>query len=293
MLDDRHYMRSDYRGDRPTGPRLSVVLIIVNVVAFLLVEMGIEGKDSREVWMLDHFALSMEGLLHGYVWQLFTYQLMHGSIFHLVMNCLGLYFVGRWMEMVLVPRAFLLLYVGGGVFGGVLQALGGLLPFIGDAPAVGASASLMAILGAFCLQYYHQPFQLVFPPVTLTGRTFLIVFVVLDFAGLFSATSNVAHLAHLGGLAAGAIFLRNGWQYQLPTLRIVRRRSDSAAAKARTRPAASPRYQAEAAKPAAREDFMASEVDPILDKISAHGIHSLTDRERAILEKAQKNMSKR
>ena len=40
-------------------------------------------------------------------------------------------------------------------------------------------------------------------------------------------------------------------------------------------------------------DFMAQEIDPILDKISAHGIHSLTDRERKILDAARSRMAKR
>ena len=40
-------------------------------------------------------------------------------------------------------------------------------------------------------------------------------------------------------------------------------------------------------------DFMAQEVDPILDKISAHGIQSLTDRERQILEAARKKMARK
>jgi hypothetical protein len=34
-------------------------------------------------------------------------------------------------------------------------------------------------------------------------------------------------------------------------------------------------------------------VDPILEKISAHGIQSLTERERKILEKARARMTKR
>ena len=38
------------------------------------------------------------------------------------------------------------------------------------------------------------------------------------------------------------------------------------------------------------EDFLAKEVDPILDKISSHGIDSLTDEERAILDSARKKM---
>ena len=37
-------------------------------------------------------------------------------------------------------------------------------------------------------------------------------------------------------------------------------------------------------------DFVESEVDPILDKISEKGIQSLTERERKILEQARKKM---
>jgi len=43
----------------------------------------------------------------------------------------------------------------------------------------------------------------------------------------------------------------------------------------------------------APEEFISREVDPILDKISAHGIQSLTERERKILADAQKKMAKR
>src|SRR5437879_6255037 len=41
------------------------------------------------------------------------------------------------------------------------------------------------------------------------------------------------------------------------------------------------------------EEFLSKEVDPILEKISAHGIQSLTDRERRILEAAREKMAKR
>ena len=41
------------------------------------------------------------------------------------------------------------------------------------------------------------------------------------------------------------------------------------------------------------EEFISKEVDPILDKISAHGIQSLTERERKILEAARAKMAKR
>jgi hypothetical protein len=41
------------------------------------------------------------------------------------------------------------------------------------------------------------------------------------------------------------------------------------------------------------EEFISREVDPILDKISQHGIQSLTARERRILETARNKMAKR
>lgn len=40
-------------------------------------------------------------------------------------------------------------------------------------------------------------------------------------------------------------------------------------------------------------EFITREVDPILDKISANGIQSLTERERRILEAARAKMAKR
>jgi hypothetical protein len=41
------------------------------------------------------------------------------------------------------------------------------------------------------------------------------------------------------------------------------------------------------------EEFMAREVDPILEKIAAHGIQSLTAREKETLERARSKMTKR
>ena len=41
------------------------------------------------------------------------------------------------------------------------------------------------------------------------------------------------------------------------------------------------------------EEFISREVDPILDKISAQGLQSLTPREKQILEAARSKMDKR
>ena len=39
-------------------------------------------------------------------------------------------------------------------------------------------------------------------------------------------------------------------------------------------------------------DYISREVDPILEKINAKGIQSLTDRERKILDEARKRMGR-
>jgi hypothetical protein len=41
------------------------------------------------------------------------------------------------------------------------------------------------------------------------------------------------------------------------------------------------------------DEFIAREVDPILDKIAAHGMASLTERERRILNAARDKVAKR
>ena len=41
------------------------------------------------------------------------------------------------------------------------------------------------------------------------------------------------------------------------------------------------------------DEFLSRKVDPILDKISAHGIQSLTEQERRVLEAARERMDKR
>jgi hypothetical protein len=85
------------------------------------------------------------------------------------------------------------------------------------------------------------------------------------------------------------------WEWRLPRLRrggsqtrrpLVRVSSGSSALWARNRG-----HAADEDVPA--EDFLTKEVDPILDKISAHGIQSLTDRERRILEAARERIGKR
>ena len=93
--------------------------------------------------LLDWCGLSLDGIKHGRLWQLITFQFMHSVPWpwHLLGNCLGLYFFGRSIEEALGRGRFLRLYFACGLLGGVLQlATTLILPGHTDLPVVGASA---------------------------------------------------------------------------------------------------------------------------------------------------------
>jgi len=247
-------------------------------------------------------------LKHGYVWQLLSFQFLHSGLIHLLLNSWGLYVFGRPVEEALGKSRFVQLYLGSGIFGGLLHAgcsyflpqhFGGLMDGA-RVPVVGASAGLYGLIAAYAGLFPHQRLTLLLffvLPITLTARALLIASVALAVSGLLLATDNVAHGAHLGGMLAGFILIRWGGNLRVtlsnwrPLQARQRKRELVRAAVVRGRPWRTTPTETEVELPA--EEFISKEVDPILDKISAHGIQSLTERERRILETARKRMAKR
>src|SRR6266478_1118620 len=143
MLEDRSYMRKD-----PMDSRVSVCTILIVTLAgvFLVQYMGgIRMFDFKE-----YLALSKAGLLppHYRFWQFFTFQFLHSGPwpFHLLFNCLALYFFGRDVEQALGPRDFLKLYFGSGLVGGFLEAALMFLPGpAANAHVLGASAGIAGV----------------------------------------------------------------------------------------------------------------------------------------------------
>src|SRR4030095_9612878 len=92
----------------------------------------------------------------GRVWQLVTFQFLHSAPWpwHVLFNCLGLYFFGRSVESMIGAKKFLVLYLISGVMGGLLQVLTTtVLPKHADLPVVGASAGVSGIIAIFCMFY--------------------------------------------------------------------------------------------------------------------------------------------
>lgn len=282
-----------------SGPRsMTTTLMIVLVAVFAVQNIdAVYLRTPAQGWL----ALTSEGLRHGFLWQLITFQFLHGGLLHLAGNLLMLWFIGRFVEHVLGARRFLFAYLGCGVVGGLLQGLLMLLfPAHFGAVLVGASAGTSGLFAIFARIEGESTIRLNFI-IPIRARTLLMISLgIAVFFTLVPARDGIAHAAHLGGLLAGIGFVQlqwhhtcvplpwmEWWQNRRPRIRIARPPEP-------VTPRPSSRFRAEPAPTAPTgRDFMASEVDPILDKISAHGIHSLTAEERAILEKAQKQMAKR
>ena len=300
MLEDRDYMRQPEFEERRWRPNLrlrwSWTLVLLAVYALVYVaEILVSPAPQRLIpgnaFCNDYFALSNEGIEHGFVWQLVTYQFMHASLLHLLLNCWAIYIFGTELELLLGGRRYLALVFSSGMVGGVFQVLTAMLwPALFGGQVVGASACAFGLVAAFAMMFPERELtMLIFfvIPVRLRAKTLLIGSAVLAVTGIVFSESvfggNVANAAHLGGMAMGWLFVKKIMKH--PAL------MDAS----EERPFIPPKLVKERAvmpEEKSADEFLESEVDPILDKISAHGIQSLNGRERAILETARRKMVK-
>ena len=299
MIEDRDYMRQpEYRDPWFHGFRWSwtVVLLLLNA-AFFVIEWIALLNPHNGFFIQKYLALSLEGLRHGCVWQLLTFQFLHAGLWHLLFNCLTIFFFGRPVEMVLGRHRFLALYLISGIIGGVVQMLFALaLPDFFGGSVVGASAGAAGLVAAFAVLNWQERFTLLiyFFPVNMRGRTLFWVSVALAVIGILTPKSSIANAAHLGGILAGFVYVRWLLQGRPSQSEFPVRRSAPRELAARLKE--NKIWRAKAVPPAeeqSAEEFLQKEVDPILDKISAQGIQSLTARERETLERARAKMAKR
>jgi membrane associated rhomboid family serine protease len=290
MLDDRYYMRRSSFDFRRSA---TVILLLLLGVAFIL-QLTLLHYTRFPTW--NYLALSVEGMRHGYVWQLLTYQFLHGGWLHLLLNCWAIYIFGKEVEEVFGRARFLLLYFSSGILGGLLQlALGGLFhgPYAGA--TVGASAGAFGLVAAFATLYPERVLTLLLffiIPVSMRAKFLLLFSGIITVLGLVFPSDNIAHAAHLGGMLTGVLFVRYAaqWSWRWPRLRSLSNRSPGRLVKVRSQGGNWRAARDERELPP--DEFLSKEVDPILDKISALGIHSLTERERRILQTARDRIPK-
>ena len=277
MIEDRDYMREpEYREPIFRRCRWTWILIAI-YTGFFFAEYALGGVPAANRFFLNILTLSVEGVGHWYLWQFLTYQFLHANLPHLFFNCLALYFLGRELEPLLGVKRFLTLLVSSGIIGGVFQiAVSALWPALFHGGVVGASAGVFGLVAAYAIMFPEREWtMLIFfvIPVTMKAKNFLILSAVLAGAGLIFSEiilQNMAHAAHLGGMAMGWFYVKKFVPGFLAA---------ATAGETGTEP-----EKPESAR------FTAREVDAILDKMSAG--KKLTAEERAVLETASKKMNR-
>jgi membrane associated rhomboid family serine protease len=269
-----------YRGSYGMGMGLTPWvqrLLIANTIVFLM-QVGTQHQLTSHLQFVPALTLLKP-------WTLVTYMFAHGSFMHLLFNMLGLFFFGPPLEARWGSSEFIRYYLICGLGGALLSFL-----FAFGAPIIGASAAVYGVMLGFAMNWPDQPIYIwaIFP----VPAKYLVIF--LAFMSFLSMTGgsgdNIAHAAHLGGFAAGFLYLKlnrgggmvSGWRRKLTQRRMHVVRTDEP----ERRPTAPAGAGAGAgtARRSAAEAVQLDELDRVLDKISTQGIHSLTPEERRLLD---------
>lgn len=279
------YERSHLQSGHAAGNGLTPVvkwLLLCNIAVYF-VDLLVFDHAIRE-W--GKFTVA-SGVLQGKVWELLSFQFLHGSVGHLLFNSIALYFFGPWMERWWGAARFLGFYLLCGVAGALFFALlmaAGLLERAVEAGMVGASAGIYGILIGVAAIAPALQVRLLLPPVTLTMRQLAIAILSISVGAILLRVggNEGGEAGHLGGAIVGFLLVRNP-----SALRWI-----GAGAESVPRDKRRPRQMPVKLRPRTHvriDDD--NEVDRILDKISRDGFQALTDQERETLRKAAESQS--
>jgi len=203
----------------PRLPTVTKALLIANVVLFVLQQPFLLGMQTFEPFMLwplngggfDPFSPGQ----NFQPWQLLTYGFLHGGFTHLLFNMLALYMFGAPLELTWGEKRFATYYLVCVAGAGLCQLL--VAALIGEGGKVlGASGGVFGLLLAFGMLFPNQRVMLLFPPIPMKARTFVIVFGAIELMlGFTGWQPGVAHFAHLGGMLFGWLLIRY-WRGQPP-----------------------------------------------------------------------------
>lgn len=293
---DRDYYQEPRPGsDHPWGPRPTFglrmpgtvvgIVILINVVVWLvdgLLTSPMPG--GRPLGTIGYWLSAHEYTLRTpwMWWQLLTYGFVHApQVSHILFNMLGLWFLGRAIEMHYGRKEFLRLYLAMLLVGSLAWGIVN-LGRTGDAVLLGASGAVAGIVVLFALNFPRQTLLLFFVlpvPAWVVG----VFIVVADLMGAMGTAGrkDVAYVVHLAGAAFAFLYYRFGWNLT----RLTEGRF-SFRWPARKWPRPRPRLRVH--DPGSEESELSREVDRILEKITRHGESSLTRKERRTLERASR-----
>lgn len=185
-------------------------LIYINVVVFftlLIIDFVLRNLLKSPITTADLFALSSTQELLYKPWQIITYSWLHGSLFHLLMNMVLLYFVGQMFLQQFQNRNFYTFYFFGGIFGGIFFLLFQNI-FNYSHLLVGASAAVYAVFFALIAYNPKMPVRLMFIPSAFPLLYVGYVFIAFDVYNIISDQNAGGSISHLGGALFGYLYMK-------------------------------------------------------------------------------------
>lgn len=216
-MDDRNY--NSYSNIPPVTKNLMIVNALFWLSTVLMAKWD----------LVNVLGLHYLGAADFRLYQLFTYMFMHGSFGHLFFNMFAVYMFGRILESVWGSKRFLFYYIVTGLGAAVVQILvwtyaiyqvasaNGLTmmqqiagdPSVNYLVTIGASGAVFGILLAFGMLFPETPLYIMFIPIPVKAKYFVIGYGVIElFAGVANFSGDhVAHFAHLGGMLFGIMLI--------------------------------------------------------------------------------------
>jgi membrane associated rhomboid family serine protease len=295
-----------YSTDEPQAPRLTPAvqaLVAINVAIFFLQLTVVSPADMTALLGFHTGDLSRTW------WTVVTYMFVHAGFWHLALNMYTLFLFGPRVEREWSGGEFTRYYLLCGLGGLLLHLL-----FWRGSALVGASAAIYGVMLAYARRWPDDEVYL-FAVLPIKVKWFIALLVLMDLVnGVANSPGHVAHFAHLGGFLTGWLYLRvadatrgdglrahvssvpdyddsppRAIPRSLPRQRPRGDEVDDVVAKSKAALAQRPSFQV--APPAPRPTAAPStDLDQVLDKISQHGLESLTAGERDLLEEASRRM---
>ncbi len=151
------------------------------------------------------------------LWQPLTYILLHGGIWHLVFNALGIYMFAGDLEAFWGRRGFLQFCIITAVAGPIAQVLlwmgsYAIEPSIAVHPAfgltIGASGIVYGLIGAYGM-LFGEATVLALGIFPMKMKVLVGVMIAIDLMqALFGTGTNVAHIFHLAGVLAAYLLIK-------------------------------------------------------------------------------------
>lgn len=190
----------------PPLTRMVKLLIIVTSAVFLATYLPLALFN----WVTPYEWLGLRpyDVIHNfYLWQLVTYLFLHGGWFHILFNLFALWMFGCDLEQLWGPRQFLFYFfltgIGAGLFDVLLQPNAGSI-------TIGNSGAVYGVLLAYGLLFPDRPIFL-WLVIPIKAKWFVLLMGVIEFVSSLSTPgSGIAHVAHLGGMLFGFLYLRGG-----------------------------------------------------------------------------------